>query len=124
VQPARPVDFARIAQLTVDVHVEGGLASGDYAPELADVAGRASRAELLVALDAGGAVVGSVALVVAGGSGNVTTSDEEAACRMIVVDPAVQGRGIGRLRTGPLRRALQSSTGPPVQRFSRRRRWR
>jgi ribosomal protein S18 acetylase RimI-like enzyme len=97
VQPARLEDFARIAELTVGVYVEGELASEDYAPELADVAGRASRAELLVVRDAGGAVVGSVALVVAGDFGNVTTSDEEAAFRMLVVDPAVQGRGIGEL---------------------------
>lgn len=97
VEPARPADFPRIAELTVGVYVDGGLASPGYAPELADVAGRARKAELLVVRDATGSVVGSVALVLAGDFGNVTTSDEEAAFRMLVVDPAVQGRGIGEL---------------------------
>ncbi len=97
VQAARTEDYDRIAALTVGVYVEGGLASEDYAPELADVADRASRAELLVVRDAGGVVVGSVALVLTGDFGEVTTSDEEAAFRMLVVDPAAQGRGIGEL---------------------------
>jgi ribosomal protein S18 acetylase RimI-like enzyme len=97
VEAARPVDFPRIAELTVSVYVDGGLASPGYAPELADVAGRADRAELLVVRDTAGSVVGSVALVVAGDFGNITTSEEEAAFRMLVVDPAVQGQGIGEL---------------------------
>jgi ribosomal protein S18 acetylase RimI-like enzyme len=97
VEQARPDDFARIAQLTVDVYVGGGLATPAYAPELADVSGRAERAELLVVRDTAGLVVGSVGLVLTGDWGNVTTSDEEAAFRMLVVDPAAQGRGIGEL---------------------------
>ena len=97
VEPARPEDFARIAELTVGVYVDGGLASAGYAPELADVAGRATRSELLVARDAAGRVVGSVALVLDGDFGNVTESDDEAALRMLVVDPTAQGHGIGEL---------------------------
>jgi ribosomal protein S18 acetylase RimI-like enzyme len=97
VQPARPEDFAAIAELTVAVYVDGGLASSDYASELADVAGRASRADLLVVRDPAGRVLGSVALVLQGDFGNVTASDDEAAFRMLVVDPAAQGRGIGEL---------------------------
>jgi ribosomal protein S18 acetylase RimI-like enzyme len=97
VEAARPADFARIAELTVGVYVDGGLATPDYAPELADVAGRAGRSELLVVRDDVGHVVGSVALVLAGDFGNVVESDDEAAFRMLVVDPGVQGRGIGEL---------------------------
>jgi ribosomal protein S18 acetylase RimI-like enzyme len=97
VQPARPEDFPAIAELTVAVYVHGGLASPDYASELADVAGRASRAELLVVRDPAGRVLGSVALVLQGDFGNVTASDDEAAFRMLVVDPAAQGHGIGEL---------------------------
>jgi ribosomal protein S18 acetylase RimI-like enzyme len=97
VEQARPDDFARIAQLTVDVYVGGGLATPAYATELADVSGRAERAELLVVRDTAGLVVGSVGLVLTGDWGNVTTSDEEAAFRMLVVDPAAQGQGIGEL---------------------------
>jgi ribosomal protein S18 acetylase RimI-like enzyme len=97
VQPARPEDVAAIAELTVAVYVDGGLASPDYASELADVAGRAAHADLLVVRDPGGRVLGSVALVLQGDFGNVTASDDEAAFRMLVVDPAAQGRGIGEL---------------------------
>jgi ribosomal protein S18 acetylase RimI-like enzyme len=97
VEPAGPTDFARIAELTLAVYVDGGLASEQYAPELADVDGRAARSELLVVRDGAGTVIGSVALVLDGDFGNVTTSDEEAAFRMLVVDPAAQGRGIGEL---------------------------
>ena len=97
VESAEPDDYARIAQLTVDVYVGGGLATPAYEPELADVAGRAGRSELLVVRDPAGRVVGSVALVLDGDFGNVITSDEEAAFRMLVVDPAAQGQGIGEL---------------------------
>ncbi len=97
VDRARPDDHARIGQLTHDVYVGGGLASPEYGVQLRDVAGRAERAELLVARDDEGRVVGSVALVLSGDFGEVTESDDEAAFRMLVVDPAVQGRGVGRL---------------------------
>jgi ribosomal protein S18 acetylase RimI-like enzyme len=97
VDRARPDDFARIGQLTSDVYVGGRLASPEYGEQLRDVAGRADRAELLVVRDDEGRVVGSVALVLSGDFGEVTDSDDEAAFRMLVVDPAVQGRGIGEL---------------------------
>ncbi|SNS03517.1 N-acetylglutamate synthase, GNAT family [Geodermatophilus pulveris] len=97
VGPARSADWPRIAQLTSDVYLGGGLAAPEYGEELRDVAGRADRAELLVARDDAGRVVGSVALVLAGDFGEVTESDAEAAFRMLVVDPAVQGRGLGAL---------------------------
>jgi ribosomal protein S18 acetylase RimI-like enzyme len=97
VEPAQPDDFARIGELTVDVYIRGGLATPAYAPELADVAGRAGLSDLLVVRDPAGRVVGSVALVLDGDFGNVITSDEEAAFRMLVVDPAVQGQGVGEL---------------------------
>jgi ribosomal protein S18 acetylase RimI-like enzyme len=97
VESARPEDFDRIAELTVGVYVHGGLASEGYAPQLADVAGRAHRSELLVVRDDDGRVIGSVALVLTGDFGNVTSSDDEAAFRMLVVDPDAQGRGIGEL---------------------------
>jgi ribosomal protein S18 acetylase RimI-like enzyme len=97
VSPAGPGDFDGIADLSVRVYVGGGLASEGYTSDLADVAGRASRAELLVVRDDNGHVVGSVALVLSGDFGEVTTSDEEAAFRMLVVDPAAQGRGLGTL---------------------------
>jgi ribosomal protein S18 acetylase RimI-like enzyme len=96
VEPATPADFARIAELTSGVYRDEGLAPEEYQRELRDVAGRAEQAELLVARD-GDAVVGSVALVLAGAFGEITDSDDEAAFRMLVVDPEARGRGIGEL---------------------------
>jgi ribosomal protein S18 acetylase RimI-like enzyme len=97
IEPARPADYPRIAELTVGVYVGGGLASADYAVQLSDVEGRAAVSQLLVARDAAGRVVGSVALVLDGAFGNVIEFDDEAAFRMLVVDPAAQGQGIGEL---------------------------
>jgi ribosomal protein S18 acetylase RimI-like enzyme len=97
IERATPADHAAIAELTVAVYVGGSLTGGDYASELADVAGRADRAELLVVRDGDDRLVGSVALVLDGDFGEITESDDEAAVRMLVVDPAVQGRGIGAL---------------------------
>jgi ribosomal protein S18 acetylase RimI-like enzyme len=97
VESARPRDYDRIAELTVGVYVDGDLATDAYRPALADVAGRASRSELLVVRDTDGRVVGSVALVLGGDFAEVAESDDEAGFRMLVVDPAAQGQGIGEL---------------------------
>ncbi len=97
IEPAEPADFAAIAELTVGIYRREELASERYVSQLADVAGRASQAELLIARDADGRVVGSVALVLDGEFGEVTESDEEAAFRMLVVDPATRGHGVGEL---------------------------
>ena len=97
VEPATPEDFGRIAELTAGVYRDDGYADERYLVELRDVAGRAERAELLVAREADGAVVGSVALVLDGEFGEVLRSDDEAGFRMLVVDHAVRGGGIGEL---------------------------
>ena len=121
-QPARPDEYGRIAELTVRVYVEGGLASDGYTAELADVTGRSTRAQLLVVRDEDDRVVGSVALVLSGDFGEVTASDEEAAFRMLVVDPAARGRGIGELLVTTCldlaraagKRRMVLSTGPAM----------
>ncbi|WP_336027678.1 GNAT family N-acetyltransferase [Geodermatophilus sp. FMUSA9-8] len=94
VEDAVPADWPRIAELTAGVYRDERLASDEYQAELADVAGRAGRSQLLVTRD-GGVVVGAVALVLKGDFGEVTGSDDEAAFRMLVVDPAARGRGVG-----------------------------
>ena len=96
VDRATPDDFARIAELTVSVYRDERLASDGYLGQLADVEGRAGRSDLLVArLD--GRLVGSVALVLDGDFGEVTASADEAAFRMLVVDPDARGHGVGEL---------------------------
>jgi GNAT superfamily N-acetyltransferase len=97
VQPAGPDDFSRIAELTAGIYRDEGYADERYLVELRDVAGRAERAQLLVARTADGAIVGSVALVLDGEFGEVLTSAEEAGFRMLVVDRSVRGAGVGEL---------------------------
>ncbi|MGY1737497.1 GNAT family N-acetyltransferase [Geodermatophilus sp. SYSU D00684] len=105
VDDAVPADWPAIADLTVGVYRDERLASEAYLPQLADVEGRASRSQLLVARD-GNRVVGAVALVLDGDFGEITESPEEAAFRMLVVDPEARGRGVGELLvTECLRRA-------------------
>ena len=94
VEPAQPADFPAIADLTVQTYVSQGWAPPEYQQKLADVAGRAAQAQLLVARHSG-AVVGSVALVLDGEFGEITAGPHEAAFRMLVVDTSVRGQGIG-----------------------------
>ena len=97
VEPAVPADYPAIAELTVGIYLGEGLASDGYASQLADVGGRAGKAELLLVRGADGTVVGSVALVLEGDFGEVTESDDEASFRMLAVSPAVRGQGVGEL---------------------------
>ena len=97
VETAGPADHARIAELTVGVYRSEGYGSPAYERQLADVAGRAERSTLLVARDGDGRVVGSVALVLDGELGEVLVAPDEAGFRMLVVDPAVRGGGVGEL---------------------------
>jgi ribosomal protein S18 acetylase RimI-like enzyme len=110
VEAARPEDFRRIAELTAGVYRDEGYAGEEYLAQLADVAGRAARAQLLVArgpgTDGRDDVVGSVALVLDGEFGEVLESADEAGFRMRVVDASARGRGVGeRLVTACLERA-------------------
>lgn len=95
VDRAVPADFPAVAELTVGVYLGEGLASEGYAEQLADVEGRAGRAELLVVRDDAGRVVGSLALVLEGDFGEVTESDDEASFRMLAVSRSVRGSGVG-----------------------------
>ncbi len=74
----------------------GGVPSGGYEEELADVARRAVDAEVLVAIE-GRAVLGCVTFVPdPGNPWAEELEDGEASIRMLAVDPGAQGRGIGR----------------------------
>ena len=70
---------------------------GDYAAALRDVASRAAAAEVLVAVDTDGTVLGSVTNVPDGGPYGEIARPAEGEFRMLAVDPAAQGRGVGTL---------------------------
>jgi ribosomal protein S18 acetylase RimI-like enzyme len=98
VREAVPAEFDAIARLTVAAYEADGQLSGAHGYErvLVDVPGRASAGDLLVAVDEGtGAVLGSVTFVLPGSPYAEVSTPGEAEFRMLAVDPAAQGRGVG-----------------------------
>jgi ribosomal protein S18 acetylase RimI-like enzyme len=94
VRPARPAEHEAIGELCVAAYRAAGVAVSVYEPRLRDVAGRAAGAEVLVAADGGERLVGTVTFVLGGPMREIATP-EEGEFRMLAVDPAAGGRGIG-----------------------------
>jgi ribosomal protein S18 acetylase RimI-like enzyme len=99
VRPARPHDLADAGAVTEAAYRAAGLAVGGYVDALRDAGRRADEAELLVAVDAGGAVVGSVTFCPAGSRWRELARDDEAELRMLAVRPDAQRLGVGRALT-------------------------
>ncbi|MFG2037276.1 GNAT family N-acetyltransferase [Dactylosporangium sp. NPDC048998] len=97
VRPIEPGDHDDVSRLSVDAYrADGQLeAAPEYATVLADVAGRAAAAEVLVATD-GGAVLGAVTFALPGGAYAEISRPGEAEFRTLAVDPAAQRRGVAR----------------------------
>jgi ribosomal protein S18 acetylase RimI-like enzyme len=107
IRTATEDDYPTIAELTIDAYEAGGHLDGgeDYRSTLADVAGRASAGEILVAVD-GSDVLGSVLLVQTGSDYSEIAGPGEVEFRMLAVSPKAQRRGIGeRLVRACLERA-------------------
>lgn len=98
VRLADTADFPAVARLTVAAYEADGQLKGEhgYGAVLADVSTRAGSGEVLVAVDeATGAVLGSVTFVLPGTLFAELSGPGEAEFRMLAVDPAAQGRGVG-----------------------------
>ncbi|MET8362663.1 GNAT family N-acetyltransferase [Micromonospora sp. NPDC005194] len=98
VRLADSADFPAVARLTVAAYEADGQLKGEhgYGAVLADVSTRAASGEVLVAVDeATGAVRGSVTFVLPGTPFAELSGPGEAEFRMLAVDPAAQGRGVG-----------------------------
>lgn len=95
---ATPADHEAVGRVTVAAYDrflgEGGPET-DYIEELADAAARDREAELWVAEDAG-QVLGSVTVCLEGSPWRELARPGEGEFRMLSVDPAAQGRGVGR----------------------------
>ena len=95
--PAAALD--RLGEIVVAAYASVGALEGDdeYVPELRDVARRVREAVVFAALDeASGMPLGCVTYVP--GPDNAWAEhlrEGEASIRMLAVDPAVQGRGVG-----------------------------
>ena len=96
-----PADFEPLGEITVLAYANRlSPSDAEYLDELRDVAARAAAVPVLVAVDPDGRVLGGVAYVP--GPGTALSEGEregEAGIRMLAVDPAVGGRGIGRALT-------------------------
>ena len=95
VRSARPEEYAAAGALVADVYAAAGYAHGGYLDVLRDAACRAAVAELLVATDAAGRVVGTVTYAAGGTPFADIAGPDEAEFRMLAVDPAARGRGVG-----------------------------
>lgn len=96
VRPVQRHEHGALGELTVAVY-RRVLASEltDYAPVLRDVAGRLAAACEVLVTDDGDRLLGGVTYVPAPGPYAPLAAAGEAELRMLVVDPAAQGRGVG-----------------------------
>lgn len=95
---ATPALYDEIGAVTVAAY--GPFLEGDddpYVARLADVALRDREAEVWVALDDDGAVLGNVTYCPPGSHWREISRGAEGEFRMLAVSPAAQGRGVGRL---------------------------
>jgi ribosomal protein S18 acetylase RimI-like enzyme len=98
---ADPSEYAEIGALTVAAYVSEGLvpAGSSYDAVLRDAASRAEKAELWVAVDAGGDLLGTVTYCLPGSPYRELGRDDEGEFRMLAVSPAARGRGVGTALT-------------------------
>jgi len=103
IRPVRPEEYERLGELTVAAYhslPDVMPHQGAYDERLRDVATRARTSCVLVAVDPAGELLGGVTYV---SSRHDPYSEElgegEAGMRMLAVDPARHGRGIGRALT-------------------------
>ena len=101
----RPDEYERLGEITVAAYraINPPQADADLdedEAELRDVAGRAAGADVLVAIDGDGAVLGGVTYVPDRSSPFAEFDDPDAAgIRMLAVAPEAQGRGTGEALT-------------------------
>jgi ribosomal protein S18 acetylase RimI-like enzyme len=107
IRPADPAELSVVADLCVAAYAPFVAGDGEYVSVLRDAARRAAAAELLVAVEPGGGVRGTVTFVPDGGPLGEIALPDEAEFRMLAVDPAAQARGVG---TALLRRVLEESS--------------
>jgi ribosomal protein S18 acetylase RimI-like enzyme len=98
IRPVTAAEFGEVADVCEAAYAELVPPGSGYRAVLRDVARRAEEAELLVAAD--GRVLGTVTFVPAGGPMGEIAAPHETEFRMLAVDPAAQGRGVGAALLG------------------------
>jgi ribosomal protein S18 acetylase RimI-like enzyme len=97
VRAALPAEYDAIGALTLRAYSLDGLLDddSDYVRDLRDATRRAEHADLLVAVDQENAVVGTVTFCLPGSPYSELSKDGQAEFRMLAVDVAARGQGIG-----------------------------
>jgi ribosomal protein S18 acetylase RimI-like enzyme len=102
IRAAREEELAAVGELTIGAYRADDFVaeiSGPYALKLADARTRAAEAELLVAVDDAGAVLGTVTIAPPGSPWAQVAATDELEFRMLAVSPAARGRGVGEALT-------------------------
>ena len=90
-----PAEIEAAGRVVAAAYEADAYASADYRSRLGQAQDRADNAELLVAVDTDGAVLGSVTYSLAGQPYAEVSRPGEAEFRMLGVAPAARGRGVG-----------------------------
>lgn len=99
---AREDELAAVGELTIGAYRADDFVAevtGPYALKLTDARARAEEAELLVAVDGAGTVLGTVTIALAGTPWAQVAAVDELEFRMLAVSPAARGRGVGEALT-------------------------
>lgn len=100
IRPARESELGAVGELTINAyHADGYETSGEYALKLADARPRAAEAELLVAVDDAGTLLGTVTVAPPGSPWSQVAAADELEFRMLAVSPLARGRGVGEALT-------------------------
>jgi ribosomal protein S18 acetylase RimI-like enzyme len=101
IRPPRPEEYATGGVVTVQAYDVDGHLAGDvgYDAELRDIARRVELAEVLVAVDGAGEVLGTVTVVLPGSPYAEILRPGELEFRMLAVALSARGRGIGEALT-------------------------
>jgi ribosomal protein S18 acetylase RimI-like enzyme len=101
IRPPRPEEYAAAGEVTVEAYDVDGHLAGDvgYDAELRDIARRVELAEVLVAVDGTGEVVGTVTVVHPESAYAEISRPGELEFRMLAVVPSARGRGVGEALT-------------------------
>ena len=95
IREARPEEYGRIGEIAVSAYTLLEPID-DYIDEIRDTAARTAAARVLVATEPDGTILGTVTYIPGPGPLSERERDDEAGFRVLAVDPAAQGRGVGR----------------------------
>ncbi|MFN8077180.1 MAG: GNAT family N-acetyltransferase [Kineosporiaceae bacterium] len=95
VRVARDEELDGAGRVVVEAYRADGIGNAEYLATVADARSRASSADVAVAVNEGGEVLGSVTFCLPGSPWAELSRPGEAEFRMLGVSPAARGQGVG-----------------------------